>query len=125
MYRPSFPDAPTIHTFFAAGDHCARISPPVGCRSSRSLSLFSISPLAIVFLLFDDTEISEIDLYEHSFFDCTYAFVVRSCYSGGSTEGIDVTAPVRPKCELLLLRLRWGRPAREPSRPSRAGTEAS
>jgi hypothetical protein len=53
MYRPSFPDAPTMHTFFAPGDPGVRTSPSTGRRWSRSLSAVIVSPLVTVLLLPD------------------------------------------------------------------------
>src|SRR5512143_475631 len=60
MYCPSLPDAPTMQTFIAPGDPCVRTSPSPGRRWSRSLRVFIVSPLVIVLLLFDDTEIGYI-----------------------------------------------------------------
>ena len=104
MYCPSFPDAPTMHTFIAPGDRCARMSPSAGRRSSRSLSVFNISTLVIVFLLFDYTEIGEIYLYEHSFFERMYVLGVRSCIQVVLPNAWNVTETALPKRGLFFLR---------------------
>src|SRR5262245_28552892 len=125
MYCPSFPDALTMQTFFAPADRCARMSPSTSCRSSRSLSVFSISPLVIVLLLFDYTEIGEIYSYEHSFFERTYVLVVRSSIQVVLPHAMVVSETPLPKRGLFVLLVGWGCPEREPLPLSQAGIRAS
>src|SRR4051794_39630701 len=60
MYCPSFPDAPTIQTFFAPGDPGIRTSPST-CRPwGRSLLVVSAVALVIVLLLLGSAEVGDI-----------------------------------------------------------------
>src|SRR4029450_9483913 len=114
-----------MHTFIAPGDRCARMSSSTGRRWRRSLSVFNISPVVIVLLLFDYTEIGEIYLYEHSFFECTYVLVVRLYIQLVLPHATLVTETPLPKRGLFYLLVGRGCPEREPLSLSRAGIRAS